>query len=65
MNLDRLTNRDRQPVLGLSGYAERRSVVSNDTAEGKALNRRIDLRFIMVPPEQLEPVRETEERLGL
>lgn len=40
-----------QPVLALAGYGEMRPITDNDTPQGKAANRRIDLRFIMyVPP---------------
>lgn len=62
--LDKLTNGANQEVLGLSGYAERREVAPNDTPENKALNRRIDLRFVMVPPDVIEPVARTERGLA-
>ncbi|MFQ6756771.1 OmpA family protein [Cereibacter sphaeroides] len=40
-----------QPVLAVAGYGEMRPIAGNDSPEGKAANRRIDLRFIMyVPP---------------
>lgn len=40
-----------QPVLAVAGYGEMRPIAPNETPEGKAANRRIDLRFIMyVPP---------------
>ena len=39
-----------QPVLSIAGYGEGRPVIDNSTTEGKATNRRIDLRFIMVTP---------------
>lgn len=42
-----------QPVMAVSGYSFSRPIGPNDTAEGRAANRRIDLRFIMyVPPGQ-------------
>lgn len=40
-----------QPVLAMAGYGEMRPISDNSNPEGKASNRRIDLRFIMyVPP---------------
>jgi len=40
-----------QPVLAVSAYSFSRPLATNDTTEGRAANRRIDLRFIMyVPP---------------
>ena len=63
--LDQLVNDDRQPILSLSGYAERRAVAPNDTEEMRAFNRRIDLRFVMTPPRDAlpEPARRTQEAL--
>ncbi len=49
-------NIDREPVLSVAGYGESRPVVANDTAEGRATNRRIDLRFIMYSPAQSEEI---------
>lgn len=40
-----------QPVLSVSAYGPDRPVTTNVTAEGRATNRRIDLRFIMVTPQ--------------
>lgn len=39
-----------QPVLSVAGYGRMRPVVDNATPEGKATNRRIDLRIIMSTP---------------
>ncbi|MCW5713044.1 MAG: OmpA family protein [Bauldia sp.] len=39
------------PILGVSGYGDRRPIAPNDTAEGQALNRRIDFRIIMATPD--------------
>lgn len=64
-NLDSLTNRDDQPVMGLSGYADRRGVALNDSEQNQALNRRIDLRFVMVPPDDELPPPAEEAREGL
>ena len=53
--LDHL-NIDREPVLSIAGYGESRPVAPNDTAEGRATNRRIDLRFIMYSPARSEEI---------
>ncbi|MFW8564855.1 OmpA family protein [Orrella sp. 11846] len=50
-----------QPVLSVAGYGKMRPVSSNNSPEGKAANRRIDLRIIMYVPvnsDQIETVRE-------
>jgi flagellar motor protein MotB len=52
-----------QPVMSVSGYGEMRPIDSNDTAEGKAANRRIDLRVIMYAPSTVEEVQEVGRRL--
>lgn len=39
-----------QPVLSVAGYGEMRPLADNDTPEGRATNRRIDLRIIMFTP---------------
>ncbi|MGV8838898.1 MAG: OmpA family protein [Bauldia sp.] len=39
------------PILGVSGYGDRRPIAGNDTPEGQALNRRIDFRIIMAAPD--------------
>lgn len=64
--LEGLLNQDDQTVLGVSGYADRRGVVDNSTPDNRALNRRIDLRFVMVPPRDLLPLpaAETLRQLG-
>jgi chemotaxis protein MotB len=63
--LDQLTNDDSQPVLSVSGYADRRGIQPNTSDEARKLNRRIDLRFVMTPPRDavLEPVRRVQEGL--
>lgn len=65
-SLDNLWNDARQPLLGLSGYEARRPVDTNLTEEGRAKNRRIDLRFIMARPPETSPAaaQETAERLA-
>jgi outer membrane protein OmpA-like peptidoglycan-associated protein len=39
-----------QPVLSVAGYGKMRPIAGNDTAAGRATNRRIDLRIIMYTP---------------
>jgi chemotaxis protein MotB len=55
-----LRNLEGRSLLGVSGYGEARPVASNDSAEGQAQNRRIDLRFILAAPsaEDLERIKE-------
>lgn len=52
-----------QPVMSVSGYGEMRPIESNATTEGKAANRRIDLRIIMYAPSTVEEVEEIGRRL--
>ena len=52
-----------QSVLSVSGYGEMRPIASNETSEGKAANRRIDLRIIMYAPSTVEEVDEIGRRL--
>lgn len=52
--LGSLRNKSGQPLFSCSGYADTRPIAANDTEEGKSRNRRIDLRFTMVPPEKPE-----------
>lgn len=40
-----------ESVMSVAGYAAERPVVGGDTEEAKALNRRIDIRITMRPPE--------------
>jgi chemotaxis protein MotB len=42
-----LANRDRKQIISVSGYAATRPISLDQTAEGYARNRRIDLRFVM------------------
>lgn len=39
-----------QPILSVAGYSDRRPVVDGDDEGAKSMNRRIDLRLIMVSP---------------
>jgi chemotaxis protein MotB len=52
-----------QPVMSVSGYGEMRPIETNETADGKAANRRIDLRIIMYAPSTVEEVEEVGRRL--
>lgn len=49
-------NLKRQPVLSVAAYGPDRPVAPNDTREGRATNRRIDLRFIMVTPRDTDGI---------
>jgi len=51
--LDSLRNRDGIRVLGMSGYGDRRGIDSLQSESAWQKNRRIDLRFIMMPPQEL------------
>lgn len=52
--LDDLRNPNDQPIFSCSGYADTRPVTDDgldeDSEEGRSANRRIDLRFAMMPP---------------
>lgn len=52
-----------QPVMSVAGYGEMRPIASNATKEGKAENRRIDLRIIMYAPSTVKEVEEISQRL--
>ena len=52
---DHLNVRD-QPVLSVAGYGWMRPLAGNDTPEGRARNRRIDLRIIMHTPTGVDDV---------
>ena len=57
-------NLDGEPVLSTAGYGENRPAVSNETPEGRATNRRIDLRFIMYSPSRSEEIAIIRQRLS-
>ena len=50
--LSTLVNHRGQPLFSVSGYGDGRPVVPHETPTPEARNRRIDLRFVMVPPQQ-------------
>lgn len=52
-----------QPVLSVAGYGQMRPVASNETTEGRATNRRIDLRIIMHTPANFEEIEIIRQRL--
>lgn len=56
-------NTQGQPVLSVAGYGEMRPVASNATPEGKATNRRIDLRIIMYTPRSLDDIEKVKAEL--
>lgn len=66
--LDLLTNANHEPLFSVSGYADRRPAggdrTSNRTEEGRARNRRIDMRFIMMYPKSPPIVEEMQRRLS-
>ena len=59
---DHLNVRD-QPVLSVAGYGWMRPIATNATVEGRARNRRVDLRVIMYTPAGTEDVDRVIERL--
>lgn len=53
-----------QPVLSVAGYGQMRPIRENDTTEGKATNRRVDLRIIMYSPSRSEEIERIRNSLG-
>ena len=49
--LGEIVNGDGEPLLGVSGYADTRPVIRHAKIQAEPFNRRIDLRFILAPPE--------------
>ncbi len=64
-NLESMKNKNGEPLFSCSGYADTRPISGNDTEEGRQENRRIDLRFTMIPPadENLKIVDELSKRI--
>ena len=60
--VEHLNNRG-QPVLSVAGYGKMRPVADNRTIDGKATNRRIDLRIIMYTPRSLDEIEKIKEDL--
>lgn len=56
-----------EPVLASSAYGEDRPVYpgSNDSEEGRKLNRRIDLRVVMFVPPNIDAMRNFVETIGV
>lgn len=52
-----------QPVLSVAGYGKMRPVTDNETAEGRATNRRIDLRIIMYTPSRSDEIAKIKKAL--
>lgn len=52
-----------QPVMSVAGYGAMRPIVDNATPEGRATNRRIDLRIIMYTPQSSEEIESIRKRL--
>lgn len=64
-NLVDFHNFRNQPVLSVAGYGQMRPIRPNDTLEGKATNRRVDLRIIMYSPSrsaEIEKIRASLEK---
>ena len=53
-----------EPVMSVAGYGSMRPVRPNDTPEGRAANRRIDLRIIMYAPSTIKEVERTRKDFG-
>lgn len=52
-----------QPVMSVAGYGAMRPIVDNGSPEGRATNRRIDLRIIMYTPQSSEEIESIRARL--
>ena len=54
-DLEKLANRHDQSLFGVSGYGEMRAIGDNNTDDGRRLNRRIDIRFVLAAPKFFAP----------
>lgn len=54
-----------QPVLATSGYGETRPIAPNDTDEGRAQNRRIDIRVLMYQPPDRRAFEQLMQQIGV
>lgn len=65
-DLSQLKNAQNHYLFSCSGYADSRPVDTNETAEGRKNNRRIDLRFSMTPPskEEANIIKDIRERIN-
>ncbi len=63
-SLGHLKNARGEDLLGVSGYEAHRPVSLEPTADGRRLNRRIDLRFLIAAPseDELTMIRERFSR---
>jgi len=57
-------NMRNQPLLSVAGYGRMRPVAPNNTAAGRAMNRRIDLRIIMHLPADIEEIDAIKNRFA-
>lgn len=63
-SLGEIKNRNGVPIFSCSGYADTRRIVEKETnAEDKSMNRRIDIRFVMVPPTGDSPIKKQVKEL--
>jgi outer membrane protein OmpA-like peptidoglycan-associated protein len=53
-----------QPVLSVAAYGPDRPVTSNYSSAGRATNRRIDLRFIMITPQDTDGIATIRDALS-
>lgn len=57
-------NLKQQPVLSVAAYGPDRPVTTNENLTGRATNRRIDLRFIMVTPKDTNGIATIRSKLS-